>query len=140
MIESLETEAALDDDLLTRAQANGLVAALPGHLMVITHSDFDNCLTAELYRRRPPVEVSGWDHVVEVGYRSPTGRIELMDLIQGESDLPNLAFRGRDRYRIRAHYRVPAGEPGSTQDLLIMIFPGADERTIEYLPRRSSSR
>ncbi|MEU8198418.1 hypothetical protein AB0C10_32030 [Microbispora amethystogenes] len=140
VIESLETEAALDDDLLTRAEANGLVAALPGHLIVITHSDFDNCLTVELYRRRPPVEVSGWDHVVEVGYRSPTGRIELMDPIQGESDLPKLAFRGRGRYRIRVHYRVPAGEPGSTQDLLIMIFPGADERTIEYLPRRGSSR
>ncbi|WP_432922804.1 hypothetical protein ACQPZZ_25285 [Microbispora sp. CA-135349] len=134
IIESAETDDAFDDGLPDRLRAGGLVAALPGHLMILTHSDFDNCLTAELYRRRPPVEVKGWDHVVEVGYESPTGHIELMDPIAGMSDLPNLAFRGKGHYRVRVHYRKPDGDPGTTQDLLIMIYPGGGRRTVEYRP------
>ncbi|MBE3014470.1 hypothetical protein IL992_35650 [Microbispora sp. NEAU-D428] len=43
-----------EDDLLREAQKNGLVAAGPGHLIILSHSDFDICLTVETYRRRPP--------------------------------------------------------------------------------------
>lgn len=131
IIESAEVENPFDDGLLDRVPADGLVAALPGHLMIITHSDFDNCLTAELYRRRPPVETKGWDHVVEIGYQSTTGHIEL-DPLGGLSDLPNLAFEGKGRYGVRVHYRDPTGDPGTTQDLLVMIYPGRSLRTIEY--------
>jgi hypothetical protein len=134
VIESSETEDAFDDDLLRSMAAGDLVAAVPGHLIILTHSDFDNCLTAELYRRRPPVEVKGWDHVVEIGYESPTGHIELMDPMVGESELPDLAFRGKGRYRVRVHYRKPEWEAGTPQHLLIMVYPGSGRRTVEYLP------
>ncbi|WP_405394040.1 hypothetical protein [Microbispora hainanensis] len=135
VIESSETEDPFDDGLLRSMAPDDLVAAIPGHLIIRTHSDYDNCLTAELYRRRPPVEVKGWDHVVEVGYESPTGHIELMDPMAGESDLPNLAFRGKGRYRVRVHYREPEWEAGTPQHLLIMVYPGSGRRTVEYLPR-----
>ncbi|GAB3899945.1 hypothetical protein [Microbispora bryophytorum] len=134
VIESFETEEAFDDDLLRSMAPGDLVAAVPGHLIILTHSDFDNCLTAELYRRRPPVEVKGWDRVVEIGYQSPTGHIGLMDSMVGESDLPDLALGGRGCYRVRVHYREPEWEAGTPQHLLIVVYPGSGRRTVEYLP------
>ncbi|MGW7477604.1 hypothetical protein ACWGH8_03370 [Nonomuraea muscovyensis] len=121
--------------LLQRAQANELVAARPGHLIVLSHSDFDICLTGETYRRRPPVEVKGWDHVVEVGYESTSGSIELMDPMAG-AGLPNLAFRGKGHYRVRVHYREPDYDAWTPQHLLIMIFPGRGEKVVEHREKR----
>ncbi|MCT9932146.1 hypothetical protein N5079_18245 [Planotetraspora sp. A-T 1434] len=128
-------EAPWEDDLLSETQKNGLVASRPGHLMILSHSDFDICLTLETYRRRPPLELKGWDHVVEVGYESPTGHIELMDPIDGQSDLPNLAFRGKGRYRIRVHYRGPDSVAWTPQHILVMVYPGKGRPMIEYRKR-----
>ncbi|MDA0635470.1 hypothetical protein OUY22_18785 [Nonomuraea sp. MCN248] len=103
-IEHLEDYDPSSLELLDRAQDNGLTAARPGHLIVLVHSDLDLCVTIETYTRRPPVETKGWDHVVEVGYASPTGTIELRDNL-GEAVLPDLALKGRKgHYRIRVHY------------------------------------
>ncbi len=135
VLESFESEDAIDDPLLSVAQRNGLVASLPGHLMILSHSDFDICLTAETYRKRPPVEVKGWDHVVEVGYESPTGQIELMDPMAGESDLPNLAFRGKGHYRVRVHYRLPDSKGWTPQHLLVMVYPGKGDQVVEHRRR-----
>ncbi len=136
VIESFE--AAPDDDtdpfqdgLLDKAQHHGLVATLPGHFMMLSHSDYANCLTAETYRRRPPVEVKGWDRVVEVGYESPAGSIVLMDPMAGEG-LPNLAFRGKGHYRIRVHYREPDWEAWTPQHILVMVFPGRGDQVVEH--------
>ncbi|MEU6781367.1 hypothetical protein ABZ912_19365 [Nonomuraea angiospora] len=123
VIEARETED-WDDDLLSAAQDNGLVAADTGHLMIRTHSDYENCVTVEAYRRRPPLEKKGWDRVVEVGYASPSGTIELGDAMDGPQ-MPNMAFAGKGNYRIRVHYREPAWEEFTPQHLLIQIFPGA---------------
>ena len=128
--------ASFEDNLLNRTQDNGLVASLPGHLMILSHSDYDICAIAETYRRRPPVEVKGWDHVVEVGYESPAGKIELMDPMAGEGDLPNLAFRGKGHYRVRVHYRKPEWEAFTPQHILMMVYPGRSDRVVEY--RRKS--
>ncbi|GIH68658.1 MFS transporter [Sphaerimonospora thailandensis] len=124
-----------EDGLLEKAQDNGLVATLPGHLMILSHSDYDICVTAETYRRRPPVEVKGWHHVVEVGYKSLTGDIELMDPMVGEG-LPNLAFRGKGHYRIRVHYRKPDWEAWTPQHLLIVVFPAKGDQVVEHRPSR----
>ncbi|GAA0433256.1 hypothetical protein Acor_07280 [Acrocarpospora corrugata] len=35
-----------EDGLLEQAQQNGLVASGPGHLIILSHSDFDICVTA----------------------------------------------------------------------------------------------
>ncbi|PZG13889.1 hypothetical protein [Nonomuraea aridisoli] len=128
-----------EDGLLERAQDDGLVAALPGHLMILTHSDYDLCVTLETYTRRPPVETKGWDHVAEVGYDSPTGQIVLMDGLSGTT-FPDLSLNGRaGRYRIRVHYDwfEWKGLQQGGQRLLIMAFPGKSDKPITYRkPRR----
>ncbi|MER6827354.1 hypothetical protein ABT352_15330 [Streptosporangium sp. NPDC000563] len=126
-----------DDGLLQRAQDAGLVAAIPGHLMILTHSDFDLCVTLETYTRRPPVETKGWDHVVEVGYESPTGEIVLRDDLSG-TEFPDLSLNGRaGHYRIRVHYDWFdwKGVHENGQRLLIMAFPGEGDKRVTYRKR-----
>ncbi len=133
-------EGPWEDGLLDKAQKNGLVAAGPGHVIILSHSDYDICLTLETYRRRPPLELKGWDHVVEVGYDSSTGHIELMDPISGLTDVPNLAFRGKGHYRIRVHYRSPDWKAWTPQHLLVMVYPGEGRPVAEYrVPHRQVS-
>jgi hypothetical protein len=126
-----------DTDLLDKAQDDGLVAARPGHLMVLSHSDFDLCVTLETYTRRPPVETRGWDHVVEVGYESTTGEIVLGDNLSG-TRLPDLSLHGRrGHYRIRVHYAwFPwKGEQEGGQRLLIMAYPAQGDKAVTYKKR-----
>ncbi|MFE0151149.1 hypothetical protein ACFWY5_28670 [Nonomuraea sp. NPDC059007] len=122
-----------EDGLLDKAQDDGLVASLPGRLMVLTHSDFDICVTVETYTRRPPVETKGWDHVAEVGYESPTGDIVLRDDLSG-TEFPDLSLNGRaGHYRIRVHYdwfKDKDGQEG--QRLLIMAYPGKGKKPVTY--------
>ncbi|MEU9832055.1 hypothetical protein AB0D67_11005 [Streptosporangium sp. NPDC048047] len=125
------------DGLYETLEKNGLVAALPGHLMIDVYSDEVTCLTIETYARRPPVEIRGWDRVIEVGYRSPTGEIRLMDSMGGD-ELPDLALRGRKgHYRIRAHYaRLPwKGRERGRQRLLIMAYPGRGDQVVVHRDR-----
>ncbi|RBQ16151.1 hypothetical protein DP939_31515 [Spongiactinospora rosea] len=125
-----------DMSLLDKAQDNGLVAARPGHVLILTDSDTDVCVTVETYARRPPVETKGWDHVVEVGYRKAGGSIVLADQIAGgEGGLPDLALDGyQGPYRIRVHYAwFPwEGEQGAGQRLLVMAFPGKSDKVVTY--------
>ncbi|MER5325235.1 hypothetical protein [Streptosporangium roseum] len=118
---------AFGSDLLDAAQRDGLVAVDQGVVNVMVDSDMDVCFTAELYRRRPPVETGGWDRVVEFGLGTSSGRIELADQSDGEP-LPNLAGLGKGHYRIRLHYRI--SERDDSQHLLIMSFPGRGDRTV----------
>ncbi|WP_433367354.1 hypothetical protein [Streptosporangium sp. CA-115845] len=127
-------EDPAEDGLLEQAQDAGLVAALPGRLMILTHSDFDLCVTLETYTRRPPVETRGWDHVAEVGYESPTGEIVLRDDLSG-TEFPDLSLNGRaGHYRIRVHYDwfKWKGVQGNGQRLLIMAFPGKGDKPVTY--------
>ncbi|GAB1817091.1 hypothetical protein [Herbidospora sp. RD11066] len=100
-----------------------LIATAPGLLALNVHADPAVCLTAEVYRGRPPVETKGWDHVVEVGYRSLTGHMELYDPMDGTNGLKVPGLRPGD-YRIRAHLRESGGDLYDPQTLLLMIFPG----------------
>ncbi|MGJ6960669.1 hypothetical protein ACSDR0_02085 [Streptosporangium sp. G11] len=134
-----ETEDAGDpfaDGLLDLTQENGLVAALPGHLMIRVHPDLASCVTTETYTRRPPVETGGWHHVVEVGYDSPGGEIKLRDPMD-RSDLPDLAVRGRGDYRIRVHHAwLPwKGDRYAGQRLLIMAYPGRGDDVVVHRAR-----
>ncbi|MFF4621954.1 hypothetical protein [Nonomuraea jabiensis] len=116
------------------AMENGLVASAPGYLAVTTHSDFHVCVTLETYTRRPPVETKGWDHVVEVGYRSSSGQMVLSDGLSG-TELPDLSLHGRKgHYRIRVHFAwVPwKGDKYGTQRLLIMAYPANGDKVVTY--------
>ncbi|MEV5411124.1 hypothetical protein AB0K60_20075 [Thermopolyspora sp. NPDC052614] len=122
------------DGVYEKSGDNGLVGAGPGHLFVQTHSDYHMCVTLETYARRPPVETKGWEHVVEVGYDSPTGRMVLMDGLSGTT-LPDISLNGRKgHYRIRVHFAwFPwKGEKYGTQRLLIMAYPGPGDKVITY--------
>ncbi|SFL02693.1 hypothetical protein SAMN05216275_14836 [Streptosporangium canum] len=125
-----------EDGLDELLEKNGLVAALPGHLMISIYADPRVCVTTETYRRRPPVETKGWHHVVEVGYHSPTGEIKLRDAMGGP-ELPDLAVRGKGHYRIRVHYAwLPwKGEKHAGQRLLIMAYPGRGDEVVVHRKR-----
>lgn len=126
-----------EDGLYELLEKNELVAALPGHMVIDVYSDAVTCVTTETYRRRPPVETKGWHHVVEVGYRSPTGEIKLGDPMGG-AELPDLALHGRSGdYRIRVHYAwLPwKGEKRGAQRLLIMAYPGRGDEVVVHRER-----
>ncbi|MFC6576351.1 hypothetical protein [Planomonospora parontospora] len=140
VLEAYEETAESDlseDGPSEHPEENGLVSALPGQLQIQIHPDAPTCLTLETYTRRPPVETRGWQHVVEVGYRSPGGRIELGDPMSGP-EYPNLALRGRSGdYRIRVHYAwLPwEGEKYGAQRLLIMAYPGREDGVVVHRER-----
>lgn len=128
--------AAFEDHELTSDEVpalhHDLVGSTPGHLVIGTGAEAQICLTAETYRRRPPVEVKFWDKVVEIGYESPTGDFVIMDPMSGPGTVPNLAFLGKGHYRVRVHYREPLWERDLPQHILVMVFPGASERVITH--------
>ncbi|NUS07138.1 MAG: hypothetical protein HOV97_31795 [Nonomuraea sp.] len=132
--DSEESADPSSDGVFEKALDNGLVASAPGHLALVMSSDLRVCITLETYDRRPPVETRGWDHVVEVGYESPTGRMELLDGLGGNR-LPDLSLDGRKgHYRIRAHFAwIPwkGGKYGS-QRMLIMAYPAKGDKVITY--------
>lgn len=135
VLQTSEGEEWEDADL---DPGNGLVSSHAGTLTVITHSDFDLCVTLETYSRRPPVETKGWDTVVEVGYDSPSGQIVLADSLSG-TELPDLSLNGRKgHYRIRVHHAwFPwKGEDLGAQRLLIMAYPAPGDKEIVYRKTR----
>ncbi|SPL93071.1 unnamed protein product [[Actinomadura] parvosata subsp. kistnae] len=121
-LEAYEGEGMPDDGAYE--QDLDLVATSPGRLLIEVDTTYRVCVTTETYDRRPPVETKGWEHVVEVGYDSPTGSIVLTDNLAGV-ELPDLALRGRKgHYRIRVHYDPPDWEKRVGQRLLVMAWPG----------------
>lgn len=117
---------------------DGVVGAGPGHLALHVHPDVTLCVAVETYPRRPPVETKGWQHVVEVGYRSVSGKIEIADPMGGRP-LPDLAVRGKGHYRVRVHYTWrTGGEDGGVQRLLIMSWPGRGDDVVVHRERSRS--
>ncbi|WP_336209251.1 hypothetical protein [Nonomuraea sp. LPB2021202275-12-8] len=127
-------EPTEDGDLAGDEFDTGLVSGGPGHLVVGTSSDYHICVTLETYKRRPPVETKGWQHVVEVGHDSPTGKIVFTDGLSG-TQLPDLSLNGRKgHYRIRVHFAwFPwNGDEYGTQRLLIMAYPAPGDKAVTY--------
>jgi hypothetical protein len=132
-LNAYEEEPGEDFPAIDDAFTNGLAGSAPGHLAILTADEVGHvCVTAEAYRKRPPVEIKGWDKVVEVGYRSTTGRLVLTD--DRGRGLPNLAIDGADGYRIRVHTRgtteAMKEDGDARQEFLIMSYPGSSKRTI----------
>ncbi|MEV1201451.1 hypothetical protein [Microbispora rosea] len=94
------------------------------------------CVTVESYTRRPPLETRGWEEVVEVGYESPTGSLELVD---GDGTrLKGLTTRGPGSYRVRVHLRgrelvtQVIDAPDGAVELLVQVFPGTAKKPVVY--------
>ncbi len=94
------------------------------------------CVTVEAYSRRPPLEIKGWEEVVEVGYESPSGSLTLVDG-RGKR-LPGLTPAGPGLYRVRVHLRgrklveQRIHPPDGAVQLLIMVFPGGEKAPVVY--------
>jgi hypothetical protein len=131
-LEAFEDHAITSDEYPTLH--HDLVGSTPGHLTIGASAESQICLTAETYRRRPPIEVKAWDKVVEIGYESPTGDFVLMDPMSGPGTMPNLAFLGKRHYRVRVHYRDPNWEQDLPQHILVMVFPGTSNRVTAHKP------
>jgi hypothetical protein len=94
------------------------------------------CVTVESYTRRPPLETRGWEEVVEVGYESPTGSLELVD---GDGTrLKGLTARGPGAYRVRVHLRgrdlvtQVIDAPDGAVELLVQVFPGTGKKPVVH--------
>nr|SBO94743.1 hypothetical protein BN4615_P4259 [Nonomuraea gerenzanensis] len=118
-----------------------LVGSATGSLHIYLAADFEQCVTTETYRRRPPVEVEGWDKAIEVGYRSPTGDFRLRDPFDAP-ELPNLAVAGAGHYRVRVHYREPGRDAWTPQHLLVQVYPGRGDQVVDLkrTTRRAGGR
>ncbi|GAA3153490.1 hypothetical protein [Nonomuraea roseoviolacea] len=128
-----EEEPGEDFPALDDAFTNHLVGSAPGQLAILTADEAMHvCVTVEASRRRPPVELKGWEQVVEVGYRSTTGDLRLID-DDGGDDLPDLTAGGRGAYRVRVHMRgldaAMAGDD-ARQEFLVMVYPGTSTRQV----------
>ncbi|WP_433346463.1 hypothetical protein ACQP25_27230 [Microtetraspora malaysiensis] len=134
-LEAYEPETAEGDPGGDLPYEDDVLSAGPGHLVVHTHPDFTLCVTTETYRRRPPVETRGWDHVVEAGYLS-ADELVFQDPLGGPT-LPDLAVRGAGHYRVRVHYAMRGSHGGGddVQRLLIMAYPGRGDDVVVHRKR-----
>ncbi|WP_433516948.1 hypothetical protein ACQP2T_16155 [Nonomuraea sp. CA-143628] len=131
-LSAYEDDPGDDFPALDNAFTNRLVGSAPGQLTILTADEAMHvCVTGEAYRRRPPVELKGWEKVVEVGYHSGNGDLTLTDDSGG--DLKNLAVNGPGRYRIRVHMRGAKAalkrDEDARQEFLVIVYPGKSERT-----------
>jgi hypothetical protein len=137
MFDVLEEGSDTDDlSSLDRALVNKVVGAAPGDLTILTaDTDTHVCVAVEAYEKRPPVEVEGWEKVVEVGYKSTDGEMVFLDE-EGEVEegLPDLAIHDAGRYRVRVHMRgakaALADDGDARQAFLVIVYPGASKGTV----------
>lgn len=105
-----------------------LVGVGPNGIAVSTPEDY-LCITIHILKKRPPVEVKGWDRLVEAGFDNP----EKNPVISTDSqlDVPELA---PGSYRVRVHMRDL--RPGSfelpRERHLVEVFPGSSKQTVVY--------
>ncbi len=96
----------------SRPGVNGLFHLVEGDVMVLTGTeDGPVRLTVEIHSEAPPLELDGWDDVVEVSQRSSversaTGEIAVAPLFDGPVEgLPALRLPDGSSIRIRIHAR-----------------------------------
>ncbi|MGN9786810.1 hypothetical protein ACTMTF_35675 [Nonomuraea sp. ZG12] len=103
-------------------------AVLVGHLEDVS----DVCLTVKAFRTAPPRRTAGWDQVTEVPIVSRSGRLTVPEKGEGGdvgagAPMPNLAIRGKGRYRLRVYVRV--GDAG--EEHLVVVFPGTSRKRLK---------
>ncbi|MEU8355678.1 hypothetical protein AB0C27_06650 [Nonomuraea sp. NPDC048882] len=102
-------------------------AALVGHVADVS----DVCLTVKAFRTAPPPRTAGWDQVSEVPLISRSGRLSVPEMDGGEvgagAPMPNLAIKGKGRYRLRVYIRVN----DVAEEHLVVVFPGASRKKLK---------
>ncbi|GGQ67154.1 hypothetical protein [Couchioplanes azureus] len=95
------------DILADAGVANGLVAVGSTGAIVLTGTIFGPvALRVEIHAAAPPIDVAGWEKVVEVEQYTPSGTVSVNAPTDGAvEDLPALETTADSWYRIRVHAR-----------------------------------
>ncbi|MEV4549516.1 hypothetical protein [Nonomuraea wenchangensis] len=82
-----------------------------------------------------PRRTAGWQEVEEVPIVSRTGRLTVPEMDGDEvgagAPMPNLAIKGKGRYRLRVYVRTDAA--GEEQHLVV-VFPGTSKKRLTLKP------
>jgi hypothetical protein len=109
------------------------VTATDGVCLVSGLHTGDIWITAETWTASPPLELDGWDDVVEVAYTATTDAA-LVGELDGDSrdDLPNLLASGPGTYRLRISVRGRAA--GQKLDHLKRDEDPVEEHRLQMWP------
>lgn len=86
---------------------NGLLDIAEGYVTVLTGTQEGPLrLTVETHDGAPPLELDGWDEVVELSQFSPSGQVTVCELMGDSSEgLPQLRLPPNSWFRVRCHAR-----------------------------------
>ncbi|MEV4804276.1 hypothetical protein AB0K18_30095 [Nonomuraea sp. NPDC049421] len=119
------------DELYKKGNETGL-GVTPGTVLVGHAADVsDVCITVKAFRKAPPPRTAGWDSVHEVPISSRSGTLTVPEKDGGEvgagAPMPNLAIKGKGRYRLRVYVRVTKG---GEEEHLVVVFPGRSRKQL----------
>ncbi|MEV5499211.1 hypothetical protein AB0M50_27785 [Nonomuraea fuscirosea] len=118
------TDRVYDDSTMIGVAGS---AALVGHVEDVS----DLCLTVKAFRTAPPARTAGWDQVSEVPLISRSGWLSVPEMGEGEvgagAPMPNLAIKGKGRYRLRVYIRVN----DAAEEHLVVVFPGTSSKKLK---------
>ncbi|GAA3577310.1 hypothetical protein GCM10022419_068160 [Nonomuraea rosea] len=127
------------------AVEDGFIDAAGSSAAIVTYGEnAPMCLTVKAFDRAPPLRLTGWDQVVEVGIASRSGHLGVPAYPKGgdggaTGPLPDLAIAGPGHYRLRVHARtLPSDEndpDAPLEEHLIIVYPGRSTEKVVYRPR-----
>lgn len=125
------------EQAMDKAYDDSTLIGVAGSAVLIGHVEdvIDLCLTVKAFRTAPPQRTAGWDQVNEVPIVSRSGRLTVPEMgedgeVGAGAPMPNLAIRGKGRYRLRVYVRV--GDAG--EEHLVVVFPGASRKRLKLKP------
>ncbi|MFI7705463.1 hypothetical protein [Nonomuraea sp. NPDC049480] len=134
-----------DDADIFDAIEDGFIDAAGSSAAIVTFEEnAAMCLTVKAFDSAPPLRLTGWDKVVEVGIASRSGRLGVPTYPEGGDSgaagpLPDLAVAGPGHYRLRVHARTlpwDENDPDAPlEEHLIVVYPGRSTEKVVYRPR-----
>ncbi|MFF4414425.1 hypothetical protein ACFYY8_18005 [Streptosporangium sp. NPDC001559] len=126
------------------AVEDGFIDVVGSSAAIVTSGDATMCLTVKVFDRAPPLRLTGWDQVVEVGIASRSGRLVVPTYPEGGDagaarPLPDLAVAGPGHYRLRIYARtLPWDEndpEAPLEEHLLVVHPGRSTDKVVHRPR-----
>lgn len=118
---------------------NGLIAVDTGLALVFTGVSAGVVDLEMEGRESRPTDVSmdGWDEVVEISIKVPSGRLAVAQLMSDPPDLPVLTAAGPGHYRVRVHARGRDTMPDGTafepvEAYQITVWPEPERAEVVY--------
>ncbi|MEV4017336.1 hypothetical protein AB0J35_43270 [Nonomuraea angiospora] len=123
---------------------DGFIDAAGSSAAIVTYQEnAAMCLTVKAFDSAPPLRLTGWDQVVEVGIASRSGRLVVPTYPEGGGSgaagpLPDLAVAGPGHYRLRVHARTLPWDENDPDALLeehlLVVYPGRSTDKVVYRP------